>query len=298
MNKKTVVISARHNHDVIDATLNILKKSANFKLILHDPQNEFFNLSEMPPAFKSVDLIIVKVRNECSLDLLHYAKIHQIPALHDVDTVLMCKNKVALDYALREAFKNNSYVNRYFSLPQSWNHNVTDLKRFKKWAAPNLPFVIKSHYQHDKFNRFTFLVKKVEDIDKFCKMYKAFTYYDVYIQEFIECDGLERKIYVIGDQVFGVKRDNPIYVYLRDKPDHIDVNEIERSELKITASIKKLAQILAKELDLKIFGFDLIKPVDSRKYYLVDVNDFPGFKGIDNIENILASYLEDIISNL
>ena len=297
MIKKRVIISARHHHGVIDAVLNILKKKDTFTLILHDPQNEFFNLSEMPPAFKNINLIIVKVRNECSLDLLHYAKIHQIPVLHDVDTVLMCKNKVALDYALREAFKNNSYVNRYFSLPLSWNHNVTDLKRFKKWAAPKLPLVIKSHYQHDKFNRFTFL-KKIEDIDKFCNMYKDFTYYDVYIQEFIECDGLERKIYVIGDKVFGVKRDNPIYVYLREKPDHIEVNEIARSELKITTSVKNLAQILAKELDLKIFGFDLIKPIDSRKYYLVDVNDFPGFKGIDNIEKELANYLEEYILNL
>ncbi|TFF69074.1 MAG: hypothetical protein EU516_01110 [Promethearchaeota archaeon] len=298
MNKKTIIISARHNHDVIDATLNILKKSANFKLILHDPQNEFFNLSEMFPNFKDIDLIIVKVRNECSLDLLHYAKIHRIPTLHDIDTVLMCKNKIALDYALREAFRKNPYVNRYFSLPQSWNQNVSDLKRFKKWATPKLPIVIKSHYQHDKFNRFNFLVKKVEDIDIFCEMYKNFTYYDVYVQEFIECDGLERKIYVVGDQVFGIKRENPIYLYLRDKPNHIDVDEMERSEFKITASVKKLAQILAKELDLKIFGFDLIKPVDSRKYYLVDVNDFPGFKGISNIEKVLANYLEDFILNL
>jgi len=298
MNKKTIILSARHNHDVIDTTLNILKKSTNFKLILHDPQNEFFNLSEMFPHFKDIDLIIVKVRTECSLDLLHYAKIHRIPTLHGIDTVLMCKNKVALDYALREAFRKNPYVNRYFSLPQSWNQNVTELKRFKKWASPKLPIVIKSHYQHDKFNRFNFLVKTIEDIDKFCNMYKNFTYYDVYVQEFIECDGLERKIYVIGDQVFGVKRENPIYVYLRDKPNHIDVDEMERSEFKITASVKKLAQIIAKELDLKIFGFDLIKPIDSRKYYLVDVNDFPGFKGIDSIEKVLANYLEDFILNL
>lgn len=298
MNKKTVVISARHNHDVIDAVLTILKKSNNFKLILHDPQNEFFNLSEMPSVFNNVDLIIVKVRNECSLDLLHYAKIHHIPALHNIDTVLMCKNKIALDYALREAFNKNPYVKRYFSLPKSWNHNVSNLPRFKKWAGPKLPIVIKSHYQHDKFNRFNFLVKKIGDIDKFCEMYKNFTYYDVYIQEFVECDGIERKIYVIGDKVFGIKRDNPIYVYIRNKPNHIDVDKMQRSEFKITASIRKLAQILAKELNLRIFGFDLIKPLHTKKYYLVDVNDFPGFKGIINIETVLADYLEEYILNL
>lgn len=298
MKKKIVIISTRQNHDVIDTVRNILKKSVKFELIFHDPQNDFFDLSEMPPVFNNVDLIIVKVRNECSLDLLHYAKIHKIPTLHDIDTVLMCKNKVALDYALREAFRKNPYANRFFSLPKSWNHNVSDLPRFKKWAEPKLPIVIKSHYQHDKFNRFNFLAKSIDDIDKFCEMYKRFTYYDVYIQEFIESDGIERKIYVIGDKVYGVKRDNPIYVFLRDNPNHIDVDEIERTEFKITVSVKKLAQILAKELNLKIFGFDLIKPHNERKYYLVDVNDFPGFKGIEKIETILASYLEEFISSL
>jgi glutathione synthase/RimK-type ligase-like ATP-grasp enzyme len=298
MDKKRVIISARQNHEVIDAVLNTLIKKKSFELILHDPQNDFFNLSEMPSSFKDVDLIIVKVRNECSLDLLHYAKIHNIPTLHDIDTVLVCKNKIALDYALREAFNKNPYVKRYFSLPKSWNHNVSDLKRFKKWAEPKIPIVIKSHYQHDKFNRFNFLVKKVGDIEKFCEMYKNFTYYDVYIQEFIECDGIERKIYVVGDKVFGIKRENPIYVYLRNNPNHIDVDNIQRSEFEITLSIKKLAQILARELNLKIFGFDLIKPLHTKKYFLVDLNDFPGFKGIQNIEMVLADYLKEFILNL
>jgi glutathione synthase/RimK-type ligase-like ATP-grasp enzyme len=73
---------------------------------------------------------------------------------------------------------------------------------------------------------------------------------------------------------------------------------MQRSEFKITASIKKLAQILAKELNLKIFGFDLIKPLHTKKYYLIDVNDFPGFKGIQDIEAVLADYLGDYIMNL
>jgi len=298
MEKKKIIFSARDNHDIISQLKLKLQRNQSFDLISHNPQKDFFDLSEMPHSFRKADLIIVKVRNECSIDLLHYAKIHNIPTLHNIDTVLICKNKIALDYALRDSFSKNPYLRRYFALPKSWNHNVFNLRAFKKWAKLKLPIVIKSHYQHDKFNRFNFLVKQLEDIDKFCKLYENFIYYDIYIQEFIECDGIERKIYVVGDKVFGIKRDNPIYIYLRNKPNRIDVDEIERSEFKISTSIKKLSQILANELDLKIFGFDLIKPIHTKKYYLMDVNDFPGFKGIKNIENILASYLEKYILNL
>lgn len=293
---KKIIFSARQDHEVIKKVIDKFEKIQNIRLITHDPKNEFFNLSNMPNSFKEAAFIIVKVRNDCSIDLLHYAKINSIPTLHNVDTVLMCKNKIALDYALRNIFTQNPYVNRYFSLPQSWNQNVSNLSKFKKWASPKLPFVIKSHYQHDKYNRFNFLAKKVNEIDKFCDRYKNFTYYDVYIQEFIECDGIERKIYVVGNKIFGIKRENPIYIYLRENPENIDVEKIDRQEFKITESIKKLAKILAKGLNLKIFGFDLIKPLNKRKYYLVDLNDFPGFKGIPNIEDVIVNYLKDYIS--
>ena len=123
-------------------------------------------------------------------------------------------------------------------------------------------------------------------------------YYDVYIQKFIECDGFERKVYVIGDKVFGIIRENPIYIFLRDKPDKINVDTIKRKEFKISEEIRELASILAKELNLKIFGFDLIKLIDKDRFYFIDLNDFPGFRGIKNVENTLSRYLADYIRNL
>jgi len=249
----------------------------------------------MPKAIKEADLIIAKIRNDCSIDLLHYAKINKILTFHSVDIVLMCKNKIALDYALRRIFKNNPQIRKHFSLPNSWNNKITDVQKFKKWATPKLPIVLKSHYQHDKYNRFNFLVRKIKEIDLFCERYKHLLYYDIYIQKFIECDGFERKIYVIGDKTFGIIRENPIYIYLKKKPDNIDVDTIKRKEFKVTKEIHNLAQILSKEMKLKIFGFDLIQPVNSNKYYFIDLNDFPGFRGIKNIESILSDYLINFI---
>ncbi len=294
MKKKIrVVFSARQSHEVIFEVMNKLKEVEEINLILHDPTKEFFSLSEMPKSFMEADLIIVKVRNECSLDLLHFAKIHNIPTLHDISTVLMCKNKIALDYALRKAIKNHSGKLEKFLMPNSWNQSLRDVKIFKEWALPKLPIVIKSHYQHDKYNRFNFLVQKIDEVDIFCEKFKTFLYYDVYIQKFIECDGYERKIYVIGDKVYGIKRENPIYIYLREKPEKINTDLIEREEFEITEEIVNLSQILSKELDLKIFGFDLIQPINQDKLYLIDLNDFSGFRGIPNIENMLMNFIKE-----
>ncbi len=295
---RNVVFSAREDHEVIKGVINRLKNLPDVNLHFHDPTKKFFNLSRMPKSIKDADLIIVKVRNDCSIDLLHYAKTHQIPTLHNVDTVLMCKNKISLDYALRRVIKNHPQIRKKFSFPNSWNNNVTDVLKFKRWALPKLPIVIKSHYQHDKYNRFNFLVKKIEEVDEFCDRYKHLLYYDVYIQKFIECDGFERKVYVIGNKVYGIIRENPIYIFLRNKPNQIDVDTIKRKTFKISEEIREFAEILSKELNLKIFGFDLIKLTDKNRFYIIDLNDFPGFRGIKNIEDTLSSYLVEYIRNL
>jgi len=295
---RNVVFSAREDHEVIKGVISRLENLPDVNLYFHDPTKKFFNLSRMPRTIKEADLIMVKVRNDCSIDLLHYAKTNNIPTLHDVDTVLMCKNKISLDYALRRVFKNHPQLSKKFSFPNSWNNNITNVQKFKKWALPKLPIVIKSHYQHDKYNRFNFLVRKIDEVDTFCNRYKHLLYYDVYIQKFIECDGFERKVYVIGDKVFGIIRENPIYIYLSKKPENIDVDTIKRKEFKISEEIRDFAKILSKELNLKIFGFDLIRLINKDRYYLIDLNDFPGFRGIKNVENALSSYLGEYIRNM
>ena len=70
---------------------------------------------------------------------------------------------------------------------------------------------------------------------------------------------------------------------------------IEREEFEITEDIIKLSKILSIELKLKIFGFDLVKPIDRDKLYIIDLNDFPSFKGIPNIENTLSKFIKDYI---
>ena len=290
---KKIILSARQDHITIKKLIKKLRESQNIELALHDPTKDFFTLSRMPKKFREADLIVVKVRNDCSLDLLHYAKLYDLPTLHDIDTVLLCKNKIALDYALRKIKKSHKTELKKFLLPKSWNQSLSHIDNFKKWALTKLPIVIKSHYQHDKYHRFNFLVQKIEDISIFCERYKHFLTYDVYVQKFIECDGIERKIYVIGDKVFGVKRENPIYIYLRDKPENIDVSLIEREEFEINDDILNLSRILSEELNLKIFGFDLVKPIEQNKYYLLDVNDFPSFKGIPNAELELKVLIEE-----
>ena len=98
---KKVVLSAKKKHYLVKELKERLNKEESIELISHDPTKDFFDLKNMAKIFSDIDLLVVKVRNQCSIDLLHYAKIHNIPTLHDIDSVLICKNKVALDQKIR-----------------------------------------------------------------------------------------------------------------------------------------------------------------------------------------------------
>lgn len=288
-----ILISAKCDLPLIQRIIKKLEGIPELILDFHDPIRDSINLKNYYKNLKNFDLMVVKVGGESSIDLLHMAKLYNIPTLNDISSVLLCKNKIALDNTLRHVFNKYRKEFNQFFLPNSWIHPspLKDLKNFKNWASPRLPLVFKSHDQHNEFFRFNFLAREENEIDDFILSKKDFLYFDLYIQEFIECDGIDRKVYVVGDKMFGIQRENPIYIYLREKPESIDVEEIERQSFKLTEEIKKLSKILSNELNLNIFGFDLVKPLDRDGYYLLDLNDFPGFSGVDNVEEVIVDYI-------
>jgi len=285
------MISAKQEHSVIKNLIQKFKDESQLSLKLHNPNKDYLDLKNLDKFFDSIDLMVVKVGGDSSIDLLHYAKIHSIPTIQNVDAVLLCKNKVALDHALRNIFNQNNYLNNNFALALSWTYSLNDIENFIQWSEDKLPIVLKSHYQHEEYNRFNFLMREPREIYTFLDLYGKYLFTDLYIQKFIECDGIDRKVYVIGDKVCGVKRENPIYIYLREHPMSIDVDEIETKPYEISKSVRDLALLLSKELGLKLFGFDLIKANDEDKYYLIDLNDFPGFRGVNNASNLIFEFI-------
>ncbi len=300
MRNKHILISAKCDIPLIKNIIKKLEDINGLRLDYHDPIKDSINLKGFYQKLKDYDLIITKVGGESSIDLLYMAKLFNIHTINNLSSILLCKNKIALDSALRNAFEKHKKDIKDFNLPNSWIHPspLKDLKHFKEWATPKLPLVFKSHDQHNEFFRFNFLARDRNEIDDFILSKKDFLYFDLYIQEFIECDGIDRKVYVIGDKMYGVQRENPIYIYLREKPESINVEEIERKSFILDDNIKNLSKILSKELNLNIFGFDLVKPLHKTGYYLLDLNDFPGFRGIKGIDQVIVEYILDYLQEL
>ena len=108
----------------------------------------------------------------------------------------------------------------------------------------------------------------------------------VFAQRYHEPDGRDHKIYCIGDQVFGVKRVWPAQT-LEDK-----LGE----PFAVTPQMREITLQCGAAFDVDLFGIDII--FSGGAPYVVDINSFPGFKGVPDAARLLAEYIHSKIEKV
>jgi ribosomal protein S6--L-glutamate ligase len=101
----------------------------------------------------------------------------------------------------------------------------------------------------------------------------------IFAQRYYQPDGRDHKLYLIGDRVFGVRRVWPPKT-LEDKlGEPFDVPD----------EMREIALGCGRAFGVGLYGVDLI--TREGKPYVVDINTFPGFKGVPNAAELLADYV-------
>jgi len=101
----------------------------------------------------------------------------------------------------------------------------------------------------------------------------------IFAQRYYQPDGRDHKLYVIGDRVFGVRRVWPPKT-LEDKlGEPFDAPD----------DMREVALGCGRAFGVGLYGVDLI--TSGGKPYVVDINTFPGFKGVPNAAELLADYV-------
>lgn len=103
-------------------------------------------------------------------------------------------------------------------------------------------------------------------------------------QEYLDSDGEDLKVYVIGKEVFAVKKKFPASSYEEKLGRPVQVDNY----------IRGMALQIGKLFDLSVFGIDIIETPDGP--YVVDVNFFPGFIGVPQAGEKIAEFLLDCLS--
>lgn len=100
-----------------------------------------------------------------------------------------------------------------------------------------------------------------------------------FAQRYRKPDGPDHKLYVIDEHVFGVLRKWPAVTY----------EEKLGAPLKVTQSLRNYALRCGEVFGVKIFGLDVV--ISKGDPYIVDVQSFPGFKGVSDAALRLADYI-------
>ena len=101
----------------------------------------------------------------------------------------------------------------------------------------------------------------------------------LFAQRYHPPDGRDHKLYAIGGQVFGVRRTWPARTY-EDK-----LGE----SLPVPPELEELARRCGRAFGAGLFGVDVV--ISEGRPYVVDVNAFPGFKGVPGAAGLLADYI-------
>lgn len=100
----------------------------------------------------------------------------------------------------------------------------------------------------------------------------------VLIQEYVEGSGEDLKVYVVGEQVFAVRKAFSPTSFA----------QIGRA-CPVDPEVREIALRCGQAFGLGLYGLDVIESPDGP--VVVDVNFFPGYKGIRNIAPLIAEYI-------
>lgn len=101
----------------------------------------------------------------------------------------------------------------------------------------------------------------------------------LFAQRFCEPKGRDRKLYRIGEQVFGVKRVWPVRSYQDKLGEPFAVSD----------ELRDIALRCGAAFGIDLYGLDVVETDDGP--YVVDFSSFPGFKGVPDAAHLLADYV-------
>jgi ribosomal protein S6--L-glutamate ligase len=146
---------------------------------------------------------------------------------------------------------------------------------------PALPFplIVKSRY-----SRRGDLVTRVGDAAEVDALMEAWADEPVVLQEYEDNDGWDVKLWVVGTQAYAARRTSP----LGDMPEQtIPLRAEELSAAWVAATLR-----VGQEFELSLYGVDML--TTEHGPVIVDVNAFPGYRGVPGAGAALAAFTEGL----
>jgi ribosomal protein S6--L-glutamate ligase len=206
------------------------------------------------------DLVVTRSRHPFALALLEQAEAFGARTCDRSSAILVVRDKVRCTSAL---------ARRGIPVPPTFlAHRPADLARLPGRA---FPLVLKPVLGDNGRG-----LHVVEDPEELASI--AWSEDLVLAQRYVEAGGVDLKVYVAGEEVWGVRRPSP----LSGEPD-------TAVAAPVTPALRDLVRACRDEFGLILFGLDVLESSDGP--VVVDVNEFPNYTGVDEAPEAIGRLL-------
>jgi len=185
-----------------------------------------------------------------------------------------CQDRVLTSNLLQEAHLPWPQTRAFPSLSAAVRETETS-------ESVTWPLIIKSRYSHRGD-----LVGKLNDPGQLQALEAQWSQEPVVLQEWLPGDGWDIKLWVIDQQVFAARRRTPLEAGASRQ-------DLPIAEHELPTAWRELALDIGRAFKMPLYGVDLL--LTSRGPWIVDINAFPGFRGVPGASEALVDLVERLL---
>lgn len=226
---------------------------------------------EQEGQHERADLYLLKSHAPQALEVAHQLEARGAQVVNSWTSSVACQNRVLMTQRMTGAGLPWPASRDFSSLDELLNQSDV-------LAALAFPLIIKSQYSHRGD-----LVDKIDSLEELHALSPQWASEPVILQKFAPSDGWDIKLWVIDRQIFAARRRAPLLPGASKEDFVIAPEDLPAEWASIVYEIGDLFQ-------LRLYGVDLLISEDGP--IIVDVNSFPGFRGVPGADEALVTLVE------
>ena len=260
------------HHPVIGVALQQLSATHNVRLLDVRSLTDVEAIAE-EEKHPLADLYLLKSHAPQALAVAYALEQQAALVVNSWASSIACQDRVLMAQRMRDA-------NLPWPFTRSFSTLGSLLADREMLASLPFPLIIKSYYSHRGD-----LVDKIDSIDQLEALAAEWSQEPIVLQEFAAGDGWDIKMWVIDQQIFAARRRTPL------EP-NASKEDFPISPEELPAAWAHIAKEIGRVFNMRLYGIDLL--ITEHGPMIVDVNGFPGFRGVPGADSALVALVEHI----
>src|SRR2546422_4736713 len=222
-------------------------------------------------AHPVADIYLLKSHTSQALHVAHHLEQQGALLINNWASSLACRDRMRMIQLLSEA---------RLPCPQTWSFPSWDNGRGRDGVMSTLrfPLMIKSRYSYRGD-----LVGKVHTVEEFEALVARWNDEPFVLQQIVPGDGWDIKVWVIDRQIFAARRRTSLEAQAPE-------DDFPISAEQLPAEWRSMTLEIGRGFHLRLYGADFM--MTEHGPVVVDVNSFPGFRGVAGADSALISLVE------